>query len=107
MLGARAGELRRGERIRGALSGAEHHGVVNRNELRLAADREGIRPTSYDLNPGRLSDDVHCLAIVNGGWAVWFAERGLRRDEAVFDTEDEACAELLLRLTSDPTTRQR
>jgi len=80
---------------------------VNRDDLRLAAERAGIRPSAYDLDPGRLSDDVHCLAIVAGGWAVWFAERGQRRDEVVFDTEDEACSELLLRLTTDPTTRTR
>ena len=80
---------------------------MNREQLREALEREGVRPTAYDIDPGRLSEDRHCLAIVPGGWAVWFAERGRRIDEEFFETEDEACAELLLRLVSDPTTRQR
>jgi len=53
-----------------------------------------------------LTDEAYCLAIVPGGWSVWYAERGERRDEVTFDTEDEACAELLLRVVSDPTTRR-
>jgi hypothetical protein len=80
--------------------------AVNRDDLRHALEREGVRPTAYDLNPGRLSDDAYCLAIVPGGWSVWFAERGERREEVFFQTEDEACAELLLRVVSDPTTRR-
>ncbi len=73
---------------------------VNRDDLRRALDREGVRPTAFDLNPSRLSDEVYCLAIVEGGWVVWFAERVERRDEAFFEKEDEACAELLLRVVS-------
>lgn len=80
---------------------------MNRQELRLALEREGVQPAAYDLNPGRLTDEAYCLAIAAGGWSVWFAERGERRDEVIFDTEDEACAELLLRVVEDPTTRMR
>jgi hypothetical protein len=80
---------------------------VNRDELRNALEREGVQPTAYDLDPNRLSDETYCLAIVPGEWSVWFAERGNRNDEVFFETEDEACAELLLRVISDPTTRRR
>jgi len=85
----------------------EHHASVIREELQRALEREGVRSTAYSLSPDRLSDDVYCLAITSGGWSVWFVERGERRDEVFFETEDEACDELLLRLVSDPTTRQR
>jgi len=85
----------------------EHYASVNREELRHALEQESVRPTAYSLDPDRLSDDVYCLAIAAGGWSVWFAERGKRNDEVFFETEDEACDELLLRLISDPTTRQR
>ena len=78
---------------------------MNRDQLRQALEQEGVRPTAYDLDPGRLSDETYCLAIAPGGWAVWYAERGQRRDEAFFETEGEACDELLLRVVSDPTTR--
>lgn len=80
---------------------------MKREELRRALELEGVRATAYSFNPDRLSDDVHCLAITPGGWSVWFAERGKRNDEVFFETEDEACDELLLRLISDPTTRRR
>lgn len=78
---------------------------MNRRDLRDALEREGIPETAYDLDPGRLSYERYCLGIVEGGWAVWFSERGERVNEAVFDTEDEACAELLLRVLSDSSRR--
>ena len=84
-----------------------HYASVDREELRRALEREGVRPTAYSLDPDRLSDDVHCLAVATTGWLVWFAERGRRNNEVFVGTEDEACDELLLRLISDPTTRQR
>jgi hypothetical protein len=59
----------------------EHYACVNREELRRALEREGVRPTAYSLNPDRLSDDVYCLTIVAGGWSVWFAERGKKNAE--------------------------
>jgi hypothetical protein len=59
------------------------------------------------LDPNRFSDETYCLAIVPGGWPVWFAGRGNRNDEVFFETEDEARAELLLRVVSDPTIRRR
>ena len=71
----------------------------------MAAGRLGIRSTAYSIDADEPETDV--VAIQTGGWAVYYSERGRRNDEAVFDTEDEACCELLLRLTNDPTTRRR
>ena len=78
---------------------------MNREAMRAAADREGIKPTSYSFEGGT-PDQTYVLSIEPGGWAVYFAERGERVDEERFDTEDEACHELLLRLIRDPTTRR-
>ena len=50
--------------------------------------------------------ETYVLAMEVDGWSVYFAERGSRVDEMRFETEDEACHELLLRLTRDPTTRK-
>jgi hypothetical protein len=36
-----------------------------------------------------------------------YSERGQSVDQAVFDTEDEACSYLLLKLVADPTARPR
>lgn len=78
---------------------------MNRADLRAAAEREGVLPSSYSLEGG-VPDDTYVLSIEEGGWSVYFAERGRRIDESRFDTEDEACDELLLRLVRDPTTRK-
>jgi hypothetical protein len=80
--------------------------IVNRQDLRQQFEREGIQPTAYDLEPGPFGNDTYCLAIDAGGWSVFFAERGERIHETFFDTEDEACHELLLRVIGDPTTRR-
>jgi len=47
------------------------------------------------------------LEVAPGGWAVYYAERGLRTEERQFDTEDEACRFMLDRLLADPGNRRR
>ena len=47
------------------------------------------------------------LAEENGHWAVYYSERRERRDEMIFDGEQEACDQLFLWLIEDPTTRAR
>lgn len=78
---------------------------MTRAELQAVAEREGILPSSYSLDGG-LADQTYVLSIEDGGWSVYFAERGRRIDESRFDTEDEACDELFHRLMRDPTTRK-
>ena len=79
---------------------------MNREELRAAVHREGIEPSAYSLDGGAPSE-TYVLSLENGGWSVYYSEHGERVDEARFDTEDEACSFLLLRLVRDPTTRAR
>jgi hypothetical protein len=79
---------------------------VNRSELVAAAQREGIRSAAFSLDGG-LPPERYVLSLEEGGWSVYYSERGLRREESHFDTEDEACSYLLLRLIEDPTTRER
>jgi hypothetical protein len=78
---------------------------VNREELRTAARREGIRDSAYSLDGG-LPHETYVLATVEGGWSVYYSERGKRVDETFFDTEDEACSFMLQKLVGDPTTRR-
>jgi hypothetical protein len=80
--------------------------IVNRVDLQTAAKREGIKDSAYSLKGG-MPDECYVLAIVEGGWTVYYSERGKRNDETFFETEDEACSFLLLRLVGDPTTRRR
>jgi hypothetical protein len=69
-------------------------------------DAERIRPGAYALD-GQEHPETYVLGVVERGWAVWYSELGRRVSEECFDTEAEACAELLLRLMGDPTTRIR
>lgn len=77
-----------------------HRSPVNRDDLRLAAAREGISDTSYSIDGDR--DETYCLGIAPGGWSVWFSERGNRNEEAFYETENEACSELLLASSKTP-----
>ncbi len=79
---------------------------MNRADLRRRADAECIRESVYSLDGG-LPPERYVLAIEEGGWSVYYSERGCRVGERRFETEDEACAGLLLRLVEDPTTRQQ
>ena len=79
---------------------------MDRSSFPLAAERLGIRATAYSLDGG-LPDERYVLSIEGVGWAVYYSERGLKRGVVHFDTEREACDELLMRLADDPTTRSR
>jgi hypothetical protein len=78
---------------------------MDRTSLLEAIEREGIRARTYDLIGGNDRTECLCLGICGGGWSVWYAERGLRTGERFFDTEDEACSYMLIRLVGDPNTR--
>jgi len=67
---------------------------MNREALRTAAEREGIRDSAYSLDGG-LPPERYVLAIVDGGWSVYYSERGERTGSTFFDTEDEACSFVL------------
>jgi hypothetical protein len=77
---------------------------VNRNSLRGVLQTEQVREYAYSID-GTLQDESMCLEAVPGGWAVFYAERGLRSGERVFGTEDEACQFLAGRLLADPSNR--
>lgn len=79
---------------------------MDRRTLRDLLDKEGIDRLAYDLD-GRAEDDTYVLESSEGGWAVFFSERGLRTTETRFDTEDEACGHLFALLLRDRTTRRR
>jgi hypothetical protein len=80
--------------------------ALNRQEVAVLAEREGIRPTTFGLEGG-LPPERYVLSMEEGGWAVYYSERGLRTGERRFETEDEACRYLWRLLVEDPTTRAR
>jgi hypothetical protein len=78
---------------------------MNRTRLQELAKQEGIRDDAYSLDGG-LPSERYALEIAEGGWHVYFSERGLRTGIKRFETESEACEYLLETLLADPTTRE-
>jgi len=73
-------------------------------DLKEALRHAGIRERAYDLECSE-RDEVYCLDAVQGGWRVYYCERGLRRDERFFTSEDAATRYFLDLITRDTTTR--
>jgi len=86
---------------------------MNRQRLREIARREGVPDEWYALEGDEEAwfdgfdgfarykagwNAIFALKIVPGGWAVCSYERGDSFGETYFDTEDEACQELLMLL---------
>jgi len=83
--------------------------TLNRSQLRKRLEELGIpgdtlvlegepyseEPTSHPREYG----GIRVLKSVEGGWAIFRSERGNVFDEAFFDNEDDACQEILLRMT--------
>ena len=65
---------------------------MTRNHLQLVLERTDLRGWAI----GVASEDSYCLTPEDGGFAVFFQERGSRFQERRFDDEDEACVYLLL-----------
>jgi len=80
---------------------------MNRQELGRILEQEGVSKDAYSLMEDRTGDRYILLQQKPGTWAVYYSERGEQNDLEIFNTEHEACCELLRRLLSDPTTRKR
>lgn len=78
---------------------------MDRKRLRQLAEREGIEDDSYSLDGG-LPSERYVLEITEGGWNVYYSERGLRTAQRHFQTESEACEYLFEKLLADRTTRK-
>lgn len=68
---------------------------------------EGFRPDSFDLGDAKNPSEVYALHQRDGAWVIFYAERGLERSPATFDSLEPASKELLRRLREDPSTRLR
>ncbi len=75
---------------------------MNLAALRQAIQAESIRADAYVLLGE--ADERYCLTHNNPWWSVFYAERGTHNDERRFESEAEACADLLSRLLADRTT---
>ncbi|THV42996.1 hypothetical protein [Glycomyces buryatensis] len=79
---------------------------MNKQELKAALESAGVDEDAYWLEGGR-PNEAYTLERRDNGWAVYYSEKGNRNDEVVFDTEDEACCELLNWVLNDDTVMGR
>jgi hypothetical protein len=56
---------------------------MNKQELREALRKEGIRDGAYDLSGGHLPE-AYTLGEGDGKWFVYYSERGLESDKKEF-----------------------
>ncbi len=80
---------------------------ITRAQLVERLDALGVPRGSYSLYGTGAQADGFCLdQLPLGRWVVYFAERGSRGSEHVFDDEGEACRELFSRLKDDEVLPQ-
>lgn len=72
-------------------------------ERRLFA--EGVSPHAFGLPSGPTKEEAYCIEKTDDGWAVFYREKGIHRDEKIFKTESEAADYFLDQVLKDPTTR--
>ena len=77
---------------------------MDRQELADWLAAEGFDPRLYSLRGGA-PDECLVLNRFNGGWEVFYSERGLRNRQRWFQTEAKACEYLRERLVRNRTTR--
>jgi hypothetical protein len=75
---------------------------ITREQLAARLDALGVPAGSYSLYGTGSQAEGFCLdQLPLGRWVVYFAERGSRGSECVFDDEGQACEELFRRLQED------
>jgi hypothetical protein len=79
--------------------------TMTKRELEELLNKEGFRADSYDLDGGMLPERL-TLAKEAGRWSVYYSERGLQTGKAFFDSESEACQNLLDQLRDEPSARE-
>ncbi len=77
---------------------------LNLESLRALLEAADVDPSAYSLDGG-FASDAFVLERQNGHWVIFYTERGLRRGEVEFDSEDAACSNLLARVLRDRSTR--
>lgn len=71
---------------------------MNKIELKAKLDDLGIQHEDYSLN-GVLKPMATILELSNSKWYTFdYDERGRVQDKKLFDTEDQACQDVLTRM---------
>ena len=60
-------------------------------ELKNQLENESIPQYMYSLLSGGFPNEAYCLTERNGMWEVYYSERGNKRGQKQFSTENDAC----------------
>lgn len=71
---------------------------MNIDELRKKLQKKHIPRNHYFICEKGNNDQRFCLEKKKDGWHVYFTERGVVFDDIVYETESEACEDMLQRL---------
>jgi hypothetical protein len=77
---------------------------MTKQELKDTLNREGFRADSYDLEGGMLPERL-TLAREGYRWCIYYSERGLQTGKEYFESESQACQNLLDQLRDEPSAR--
>lgn len=75
---------------------------MNKKQLGKELKKLGIMPSVYCLDGGT-PDEAYTVEGQGTSWGVFYYERGKQSVVKFFDSEDEACRDLLERLRADPS----
>lgn len=64
---------------------------MNTQELKKILCANKVPSRLYNLEGKGRNDERFCLENKGDKWSVYFAERGIKTINKMFDTEDEAC----------------
>jgi len=71
---------------------------VNIETLHEELIKKKIPPSWYMLTDKGISDLKTCIRFIDNKWCVYFSERGMKFRLQMYETESEACNELLSRM---------
>ena len=77
---------------------------MKKDELQNILNQKGINKDSFCLDGGNPTEK-YVLSQESSHWSVYYSERGLRTEEKIFSTEEEACEYFLSIILEDPTTK--
>jgi hypothetical protein len=79
---------------------------MNCFQLRKVFDSFGVQPSTVSFGVVNLPER-YTILYEDSQWHVFYSERGNRNSESIYDTEADACDDLLFRIAKDPTTHTK
>jgi hypothetical protein len=74
---------------------------MNKDNLRRFLVKKSVLSHFYNMDGIGETDQRICLEFDHTHWIVYYSEHGMKFDIKQFSTEDEACRDMLSRLTDE------